>query len=72
MVAALVYVAVFEPISIDSQYNVKRGLVACIIVFVLLCSVVAPNSPFKRPHPGTNCIFLWNVVLPLNLCTIKI
>lgn len=67
MVSVLIYVAIFEPVTLDSQYNTKRyvlkqtisfihlfhifslsGLVACIVVFILLCVTVTPDGPFKR------------------------
>ncbi|XP_032787452.2 phosphatidylserine synthase 2 [Daphnia magna] len=62
MIAALIYVAVFEPVILDTQYNTKRGLVACVIVFILLCVTVTPNGPFKRPHPA-----LWRFTFSLSI-----
>lgn len=62
LMAALIYVAIFEPVTTDSQYNLKRGLVACIIVFILLCVTVTPNGPFRRPHPA-----LWRLTFSLSI-----
>ena len=39
-----------------------RGLVACIIVFILLCVTVTPNGPFRRPHPA-----LWRLTFSLSI-----
>jgi len=68
MIAALIYVAVFESVTLDSEYNTKRGLVACVIVFILLCVTVTPNGPFKRPHPAVwRFTFSLSVVYELGL-----
>jgi cytochrome bd-type quinol oxidase subunit 1 len=36
MISVLVYVSLFEKTLDDSEYNAKRGMVACILVFILL------------------------------------
>ncbi|OQV12010.1 Phosphatidylserine synthase 2 [Hypsibius exemplaris] len=51
LTCALVYVALFEPISHDSAYNTKRGIGAMMAVFILFGVVQASDGPFRRPHP---------------------
>ncbi|KAJ9598252.1 hypothetical protein L9F63_011073 [Diploptera punctata] len=51
LVVVLIYVAVFEPVKQDTSYNTKRGLVACVLSFILLGVTVTPDGVFKRPHP---------------------
>lgn len=52
----LLYVAVFD-VSTDSNYNTKRGVIACICAFILFGITQTPDGPFKRPHP-----VLWRFV----------
>ncbi|KAG8226791.1 hypothetical protein J437_LFUL002837 [Ladona fulva] len=51
-ISVLVYVSMFEPVKEDTEYNIKRGLVACVLVFILLGVTVTPDGPFRRPHPA--------------------
>lgn len=62
MSCALVYVAIFEQVKQDSEYNTKRGLIACILVFLLLGVTQIPDGPFRRPHPA-----LWRFVLCVSI-----
>ena len=54
----LIYVTLFEDRSDDTLYNVQRGVVAVIIVFILIGVIHMPDGPFVRPHP-----VLWRLVL---------
>ncbi len=54
----LIYVAVVEPPSSDTVYNLQRGVVAVVIVFILIGIIHLPNGPFVRPHPA-----FWRLVL---------
>ncbi|CAH1786738.1 unnamed protein product [Owenia fusiformis] len=48
----LLYVAIFEDVSLDPEYNTKRGLLAVLCAFVLFGVVHTPDGPFRRPHPA--------------------
>lgn len=58
----LVYVAIFEPVINDPLYNAKRGLIACVLVFLLLGVTQIPDGPFRRPHPA-----LWRFVFCVSI-----
>ncbi|XP_013777085.1 phosphatidylserine synthase 2-like [Limulus polyphemus] len=58
----LVYVAILEPVIDDTQFNAKRGLVACVIAFLLLGVTQIPDGPFLRPHPA-----LWKFVFCVSI-----
>ncbi|KAK2177964.1 hypothetical protein NP493_570g03007 [Ridgeia piscesae] len=58
----LIYIAVFEQAPADANYNTKRGIVACILVFVLFGVTHTPDGPFKRPHPA-----FWRLILCLSI-----
>ncbi|GIX66725.1 phosphatidylserine synthase 2 [Caerostris extrusa] len=58
----LVYVTFFEESSPDEEYNIKRGIVACILVFLLLGVTQIPDGPFKRPHPA-----IWRFVFCISI-----
>ncbi|TGZ73557.1 hypothetical protein CRM22_001447 [Opisthorchis felineus] len=60
--SVLLYVAVFENATFSSEYNLKRGLTAMILVFVLFGVVHTPDGPFRRPHPA-----FWRLVLCLSI-----
>ncbi|KAI2798829.1 Phosphatidylserine synthase 2 [Blomia tropicalis] len=64
MSCCLVYVAIFEQStsSLDTDYNVKRGLIAVVVVFILFGITQIPDGPFIRPHPA-----LWRLVLCLTI-----
>ncbi|XP_065070770.1 phosphatidylserine synthase 2-like [Rhopilema esculentum] len=51
MILALCYVSLFEEEVIDPIYNAKRGLFACIVVFLAFGITQARDGPFVRPHP---------------------
>ncbi len=54
----LVYLAMVEPQSSDTMYNLQRGVVAVVIVFILFGMIHLPDGPFMRPHPT-----FWRLVL---------
>lgn len=58
----LVYVAIFEEPSPDSNYNMKRGIIAMVLAFLLFGVTQTPDGPFKRPHPA-----FWRLVLCLSI-----
>ncbi|XP_046390648.1 phosphatidylserine synthase 2-like isoform X2 [Ischnura elegans] len=67
-IGCLIYVSMFEPVKIDTEYNTKRGLVACILVFILLGVTVTPDGPFRRPHPAVwRFTFCCSIVYELGL-----
>ncbi|XP_069692236.1 phosphatidylserine synthase 2-like [Periplaneta americana] len=68
LVSVLIYVAVFEPVRNDTSYNTKRGLVACVLAFILLGVTVTPDGVFKRPHPAVwRFTFCCSIVYELGL-----
>ena len=54
----LFYVSIVEQTPDDMLYNVRRGVVAVIIVFILIGVIHMPDGPFVRPHP-----VVWRLVL---------
>ncbi len=54
----LIYVALFEQPHNDTMFNLQRGVVAVVVVFILIGMIHMPNGPFVRPHPA-----LWRLVL---------
>lgn len=67
-ICSLVYVAVFEPVSNDTTYNTKRGILACVLVFILLGVTVTPDGVFQRPHPAVwRFTFCCSIVYELGL-----
>lgn len=58
----LVYVAMFEEPSPDSNYNMKRGITAMVLAFLLFGVIQTPDGPFKRPHPA-----FWRLILCLSI-----
>ena len=54
----LFYVSLVEQTPDDTIYNMKRGVVAVIVVFILIGVIHMPDGPFVRPHP-----VLWRLVL---------
>jgi len=68
MIAVLVYVALLETAREDSEYNTKRGMTACVCVFILLGVTVIPDGPFLRPHPAFwRLMFCGSIVYQLSL-----
>ncbi|XP_060556439.1 phosphatidylserine synthase 2-like [Ruditapes philippinarum] len=57
----LVYVAVFEEQSSDHDYNVKRGVTAMALAFLLFGVTQTPDGVFRRPHPA-----FWRLILCLS------
>eukprot|EP00112_Aurelia_sp_Birch-Aquarium-sp1_P009651 Seg2101.7 transcript_id=Seg2101.7/GoldUCD/mRNA.D3Y31 product="Phosphatidylserine synthase 2" protein_id=Seg2101.7/GoldUCD/D3Y31 len=51
MIIGLCYVALLEAPVLDPVYNAKRGLAACIVVFLAFGITQARDGPFLRPHP---------------------
>lgn len=62
MMSVMFYVSVIEQQVQDESYNIKRGIVACAIFFVLFGVTQTPDGPFIRPHPA-----LWRLVLCLSV-----
>ncbi|GFR70841.1 phosphatidylserine synthase [Elysia marginata] len=60
--AILLYVAVFEEPSLDTDYNAKRGLFAICLAFLLFGVINSPDGPFIRPHP-----VFWRLVLCMSI-----
>ncbi|XP_071509652.1 phosphatidylserine synthase 2-like [Diadema antillarum] len=58
MLAALLYVTVIEDVQLDTEFNTKRGLIACIVAFCMFGMTQAKDGPFKRPHPAVWRFFL--------------
>ena len=54
----LFYVSIVEQTPDDTLYNVRRGVVAVVIVFILIGVIHMPDGPFVRPHP-----VVWRLVL---------
>lgn len=61
MLCVLVYVAFENPLE-NSEYNAKRGILACIVVFLLFGVTQTRDGPFKRPHPA-----FWRLILCLSV-----
>eukprot|EP00794_Sanderia_malayensis_P018120 gene18120-19930_t len=51
VIIVLCYVALFEEPVYNPAYNAKRGLMACIAVFLAFGITQARDGPFVRPHP---------------------
>ncbi|XP_032222099.2 phosphatidylserine synthase 2 [Nematostella vectensis] len=62
LICVLIYVALFEQSQYSSQYNTKRGLFACFMVFLLFGVTQIRDGPFKRPHPA-----FWRLMLCLSV-----
>ena len=62
MSCIFIYVAVFEEAIADTELNIKRAIVAVLLVFILIGVLHAPDGPFKRPHPA-----LWRAVLCISI-----
>jgi len=58
MILALCYVALIEVPFEDPVYNAKRGLLACVVVFLAFGITQARDGPFLRPHP-----VVWRFIL---------
>lgn len=58
----LVYVAMFEVPTEDSNYNMKRGVTAVTLAFLLFGVTQTPDGPFRRPHPA-----FWRLILCLSI-----
>lgn len=52
LTCALVYVTLLEETPQDTAYNIKRGIVASILVFLCFGVTQAKDGPFSRPHPA--------------------
>jgi len=62
LICVLVYVGLIEEPVDSSEYNAKRGLIACVSVFILLGVTITPDGPFLRPHPA-----LWRFLFCLSI-----
>ncbi|XP_029652149.1 phosphatidylserine synthase 2 [Octopus sinensis] len=58
----LVYVSVFEETSPNTNFNIKRGIVATVFTFLLFGVTQTPDGPFRRPHPA-----FWRLVLCMSI-----
>ncbi|KAK6184097.1 hypothetical protein SNE40_006629 [Patella caerulea] len=58
----LFYVAFFEDVVDDADYNTKRGLLSVIFAFLLFGVTQTPDGVFVRPHPA-----FWRLVLCLSI-----
>ncbi|KAH8852767.1 Phosphatidylserine synthase 2 [Schistosoma japonicum] len=58
----LLYVALLENANYSSEYNMKRGISAVIMVFLLFGVLHTPDGPFLRPHPA-----FWRFILCLSI-----
>ncbi|CAH8461345.1 unnamed protein product [Schistosoma rodhaini] len=58
----LIYVALLENGNYSSEYNMKRGISAVIMVFLLFGVLHTPDGPFLRPHPA-----FWRFILCLSI-----
>lgn len=58
----LVYVTIFEEVVEDSDYNMKRGIIAMLVTFLAVGVTQTPDGPFKRPHPA-----FWRLILCLSI-----
>ncbi|XP_069752789.1 phosphatidylserine synthase 2 isoform X2 [Narcine bancroftii] len=52
LTCALVYITLLEETPQDTAYNIKRGIVASILVFLCFGVTQAKDGPFSRPHPA--------------------
>ena len=62
MSCIFIYVAVFEEAIADTELNIKRAIIAVLLVFILIGVLHAPDGPFKRPHPA-----LWRAILCISI-----
>ncbi|KAI6658523.1 Phosphatidylserine synthase 2-like [Oopsacas minuta] len=58
----LVYVTMFEIPSADSAFNMRRGVIAVTLVFILVATIHMPDGPFLRPHP-----VVWRLVMSCSI-----
>lgn len=63
IMCGLIYVTFFEETSHETGYNMGRGAVAVVVVFILIGVVHMPNGPFIRPHPVVWRLFLCLIIL---------
>ncbi|CAH3171973.1 unnamed protein product [Porites lobata] len=61
MLCVLVYVGVFEKPHRDHEYNTKRGLIACIAVFLLFGVTQIRDGPFNTQ------VAFWRLILCLSV-----
>uniref|UniRef100_UPI00358E01CC phosphatidylserine synthase 2 isoform X2 n=1 Tax=Myxine glutinosa TaxID=7769 RepID=UPI00358E01CC len=52
LICTLVYVTLIEETPQDTTYNIKRGIVSSILVFLCFGVIQAKDGPFTRPHPA--------------------
>ncbi|XP_038051851.1 phosphatidylserine synthase 2-like [Patiria miniata] len=62
LIASLLYVSLFEDQTHDVSWNVKRGIVACVVVFCIFGMTQVRDGPFRRPHPA-----FWRLVVCLSV-----
>ncbi|XP_071809454.1 phosphatidylserine synthase 2-like [Asterias amurensis] len=62
LIASLLYVSIVEDQTKDVEWNVKRGIVACILVFCVFGMTQVRDGPFRRPHPA-----LWRLVVCMSV-----
>lgn len=62
MVCGLAVITFTDVFTGDTAQNMRSGVVAVIVVFILIGVIHMPDGPFVRPHPA-----LWRLVLVLNI-----
>jgi phosphatidylserine synthase 2 len=63
IVCVLCYVTLTEGAFMGTtQENIRRGVVAVVIVFILIGVIHMPDGPFLRPHP-----VVWRLALVMNI-----
>ena len=60
--AVFIYITLFEVPSSDNDYNMKRGIIGVVLVFIAVASIHMPDGPFKRPHP-----VIWRIVMSCSI-----
>lgn len=58
----LLYITLYDDPSNNSDYNIKRGIFAVVISFVVFGVTITPDGPFQRPHPA-----LWRAAFVLSI-----
>ncbi|GAU97853.1 hypothetical protein RvY_09082 [Ramazzottius varieornatus] len=66
---ALAYVTFFEPISYDTSFNTRRGILAVMVMFLVFGIMTTSDGPFRRPHPIV-WRFVFNISVLYELCLI--
>lgn len=62
LIGGIAYVALYLTDDVDRSENIKWGLFAAVVVFLLYGMVQFRDGPFVRPHP-----VVWRAVLALSI-----